>query len=180
MRMTMTMCVALVLAGCGAGGHVPMQVQAEQAPMANIQAYRTFGWLHAPLASNGADDRAAIFDWRLRNAVDAGLMQKGYAKALPGQNADFLVVYDVSLKNKNTESFQEWARYRARGGTQGLGNAFMDGYKEGTLVLQMIDGKTRTLVWRGSASAVLDPGSREGQRVDEAVRLMLAKFPARA
>jgi len=181
MRMRlMTMCVALALAGCSVGGHTPMQVRAEQAPGVYIPAFRTFGWLHAPLASNGADDSAALFDWKLRNAVDSGMLQKGYTKAMPGTPADFLIVYDVSLKKRHTEAFQDWASYRARGGSQGLGNAFMDGYTEGTLVLQVVDGKSRNLVWRGSASAVIDPGTGDGRRIDEAARQLLAKFPARA
>jgi len=169
---------AVLLVGCSAGGNVPMQVQAEQSPTADVAAYRTFSWLQAPLASNGADDGAAVFDWKLRNAVDTGLLQKGYAKGSNGA-ADFLVAYDVSLKDKHTEAFQDWVAYRARGGTQGLGNAFMDGYTEGTLVLQVLDGRNRALVWRGAASAVIDPGTGDGRRIDEAVRLLLARFPSR-
>jgi hypothetical protein len=169
--------VACVVIGCSVGGHVPMQVQAQQTPGVDIQAFQTFAWLQAPLATNGVDDGPAVFDWKVRNAVDGGLLQKGYAKGTNG-TADFLVAYDVSLKNKHTEAFSEWFEYRARGGNQGLGNAFMDGYTEGTLVLQVIDGKNRGLVWRGAASAVIDPGTGDGRRIDEAVRLLLARFPS--
>lgn len=178
MRTMVAVGLALMVAGC-VGGHGPIQVTAQQSPTADIQSYRTYSWLQAPLAANGNGDSAAIFDWKVRNEVDAGLMQKGYSKAPAGTAGDFLVVYDVSLKNKHTEAFSDWFAYRARGGSQGLGNAFMDGYTEGSLVLQALDGKTRGLVWLGSASAVIDPGTGDGRRIDDAVRLLLAKFPSR-
>ena len=53
-------------------------------------------------------------------------------------------------------------------------------YDEGTLILDIVDAESRTLIWRGSAraevSATVAPETREA-RVREAVRRILEQFP---
>jgi hypothetical protein len=51
---------------------------------------------------------------------------------------------------------------------------------EGTMILDVVDGGTNRLVWRGTAQADLgeNPSSEEAQKkVDEAAKKNLAKFP---
>jgi len=53
-------------------------------------------------------------------------------------------------------------------------------YDEGTVVLDIIDPKTRNLVWRGSAQSRVDDGDTPEERdarVNEAYRRILERFP---
>ncbi len=50
-------------------------------------------------------------------------------------------------------------------------------FKEGTLVLDMVDPESSRLLWRGWATRVIDGPDVAGERFREAVHSMLAKFP---
>jgi len=53
-------------------------------------------------------------------------------------------------------------------------------YQVGTLVLDMYDGRTRHLVWRGTAADVVSPSPRENtNHLYDAIDQMLRKFPPR-
>ena len=77
-----------------------------------------------------------------------------------------------------TDSFQDYASYRARGGEESPGEAWVHGYEEVTLVVDATDPRSRLLVWYGSASAVANPKLRE-QRLPVAVQRTFERFPAR-
>ena len=62
----------------------------------------------------------------------------------------------------------------------GFGNATttVDNYKVGTLVLDMFDGQTKKLVWRGSASDTLSNKTDTNiKNLDKGVQKMLKHFP---
>jgi hypothetical protein len=70
-------------------------------------------------------------------------------------------------------------------GWQGFGG-FQDGsiniteqdYKEGTLVIDMYDGKTKQLLWRGSAEGTLsEKAAKDENKLNKAVAKMLKDFP---
>ena len=53
-------------------------------------------------------------------------------------------------------------------------------YKEGTLILDVVDGGMDRLVWRGIAQAEVDPSrdpKERQERIRKAVRDMLTHFP---
>lgn len=168
------MAAVVVVAACGGGA---MRVTSQTAPAADLGRYRTYAWRTPAPADAGRDlrDPGGLLDWRVRGAVDRGLAAKGYTPAGAGR-PDFLVDYDVRVTDNNTESFSEWVEYRRLGGTSGLGTAFVSGFEEGSLILVVLDGRSGDLVWRGAATAVLE-SARQSERVDEAVRLVLARLP---
>ena len=50
-------------------------------------------------------------------------------------------------------------------------------YDEGTLVIDVVDANTKSLVWRGVASGEVARGGSSGQRLEQAVQKMFARFP---
>jgi hypothetical protein len=51
-------------------------------------------------------------------------------------------------------------------------------YKEGTLVIDMYDGKTKQLLWRGSAEGTLsEKAAKDENKLDKAVAKMFKDFP---
>jgi hypothetical protein len=52
--------------------------------------------------------------------------------------------------------------------------------KEGTLVVDFVDAKTRSLLWRATATDAVDPSASAEERqkkIDEVIAAMLAHFP---
>lgn len=173
--------VALALAAAVAcASSSAVSVRSDRSPEADFGRYATYTWATAPLGGGewpARNDRTA-FDWKVRGLVDEQLAQKGYVRGAPGQ-ADLLVDYRVSTEEKElNDTFGEYAQYRSAGGSQGLGEAWVQGYREGTLVVEVSDAATHRLVWYGSATAVVNPSLRD-QRMPDAMQRVFAGFPSR-
>src|SRR5262249_28811419 len=117
--------------------------------------------------------RSGLEDWRIRNDVDAVLDQRGLVK---GSSPSLLVDYGVATEREYTESFSDYGRYVMEGGRGSLADAFVTGYESGTLVIHLYDGRTGQLVWRASATAVVEEGDKS-QHTREAIQAMFAKLP---
>jgi hypothetical protein len=46
----------------------------------------------------------------------------------------------------------------------------------GTLIIDIVDAEKKSLVWRGTAVGVVEPG-RTMEQINETVKKMLANFP---
>jgi glutamine phosphoribosylpyrophosphate amidotransferase len=117
----------------------------------------------AGVAARGSCVRARRVK-RIRNAVDSQLQAKGHA--LTADTADFLIAMQLSGKT-------------AYGGSTG-GKSKLIEKKEGTLVLDFLDAKTKSLVWRGTASGAVRPATspeEQQQRINEVIAELLTRFP---
>jgi type II secretory pathway component PulJ len=139
-----------------------------------MAAYRTYNWGSRPVEKPLTEmDR---LDWLVRSAIERTLRSKGYVEDTEGP-ADFLVDSNIRAKDATVNTIVDFQRYREMGGKLGLDEAYVFGYREGKLSVEILDGRSRTLVWRATATAVVDPSVRE-QTIEDAVRLMLEQFPA--
>jgi hypothetical protein len=168
--------LALLGAACGI---VPakgseIRVQSELLPWAQVSGYHTYRWWTPPIVESSGryTEREAKLDWRVRGAVDAALGARGYVQ--DATRPDFIVTYHASVSSDYTSSFQDYVAYRAEGGTQDMGGAFMR-YERGTLMLEFTDAASRRVVWRATASTVLEGDA--AKRIDPAVQQMIARFP---
>lgn len=170
---------ALVLAaGCGIApaGPTKIHVNAETLPWADMSRYATYRWWRLPVDERGGgySEREALLDWRIRDAVQRELATHGYAEDTAG-TPDFVVRYNVQLREESTSSFREYLSYRADGGGKDMGESLM-GYDEGTLTLEIVDVAARRIAWRAMASAVIEKNPN-GRLIDPAVKKMLERFP---
>ncbi len=144
---------------------------------ADFTVLRTYDWLPIPPEA-GVD---GITVKRIINAVDAGLEAKGFTRT--SEAPDFLIaaygekVTKVQVRDRG----YDYGRYRYRG-YPGLEDRRIDvyQYEEGTLILDFVDAHKSELIWRGSASAVIDPYASPEKRerqISEAVEKMLGNFP---
>jgi hypothetical protein len=71
-------------------------------------------------------------------------------------------------------------RWRGLGGF-GQSTTTVENYKVGTLVVDLYDGSSKKLVWRGSASDTLsDKADKNTKNLDKAVQKMFQHFPPSA
>jgi len=164
---------AAAAAGLAAACSSEPKVVAEANPAANFAAYRTYNWVptdHEPpegLRFQGTQD------WRVRSAVEGELGSRSLVKAAsPG----LLVDYGVSFDRETTKTFGDYARYVNEGGRGGLADAYVLGYEQVTVILHLYDARTGELVWRASATAMVD-GDDNGERTRRAIHEMIAQLP---
>jgi len=123
------------------------------------------------------DDRVAL-DWQVRGLVDQQMAQLGYQQ-VGVADADLLIDYGVGTSQQMMDDmYGSYAAYRAQGGTASLGEAWVMGYEQGTLVVDATDPRLRAIVWYGAASAVVNPSLR-AERLPKAVAQIFASFPPR-
>ena len=168
------------LAACAIAMQPKIQIRADRNPAADFASYRTYAWASMPEQGGewpARDDRTA-FDWDVRRLVDQQMARLGYQQ-VAGGSADLLLDYGVGSEEKMMDdTYGSYATYRAQGGTATLGEAWVTGYREGTLLVEATDPRRRVLAWYGSASAVVNPSLRE-KRLPQAIADVFASFPPR-
>lgn len=174
--------VVACLSGCDS-----MQIRHDYDPAADFSRLKTYAWM---AAREGAvqDPRldSSLLESRVQGAVDVELGTKGYAPETVGAQADFLVGYFATLDKKvDVSVMNDYYGYGPGPGWRygywgGPSSVYVDEYEEGTLILDIVDAKTKKLLWRGSATDRVDLSSspeRKQERIRDAVRRILATFP---
>ena len=169
-----------VLAGCS-----PINVKYDYDAHATYASYKTFDWYAASKKAQGKADGVEnpIMDRRVRAAVERELGAKGLKMEKAGE-PDVLVTYYPVYRHGVAYSTMAvgpyWGWRRPWG--YGVGTAFTQAhpFREGSIVLEVVDNKTNQLVWQAVAEGALtgldDPEDAE-QQVARAVAKMLSRFP---
>ncbi len=170
--------LVLLVTGC-AGPNVDWDYDTS----AILTGMKSYAWLdQSEEVKEKAYQLDGLMDKRVRKAVDQELKAKGFKMVdNPGQ-ADFLVSYFTAVKTRrNEEHITTSMGYGFN--TWGMGlrsETRVTEYEEGSLVIDIIDPKSRELTWRGrSRSRVIDkatPGERT-EKINRAVSAILEGFP---
>ncbi len=173
----------LFLVGCSS-----YNVKYDYDASAPYGSYRTFDWYAASKKAKGKGSGTdPLMDQRVRLAVQAQLQAKGFAQETTGE-PDFLVTYYPIYQNRRyrtTTSVGGGYGWGGRHWGYGVGTRFSTSqvhqYKEGTIVLEIVDGKSNQLVWQSAAEGALTglQGHPEDaqEQINKAVTEMLSKFP---
>jgi Domain of unknown function (DUF4136) len=171
--------VLLIIASC----ETPLKVTNDYDKNANFQQYKTF-----TLNKVTDPQRQSISQLnqnRINNAVIAEMSKKGFQ---PSDNPDLLVNIAVVLQDKksvtaNTNYYGYGGFYRPYGWGGGLGATGyttynVQNYKEGSLIIEVIDAKTKNLLWEGIGNKEIDgPVKDPDMVISAAVTKIMAGFP---
>jgi hypothetical protein len=180
----LTAAVLVTLVACAS---VP-QVRTAVSPDGGVGSLHTFSILPAPRhvgAGEGPNDpmRANSGSNRaLRNALLQGFASRGYGVA--DSSPDFAVAYYATTKDKldimrSDYGYAWWPRWWHGWGLRGpVGPTETTEYGSGTVVVDVIDAKTRELLWRGKGLARVSDDER-GYELDlqKTVTAIVARFP---
>ena len=148
---------------------------------ASFARYKTFDYYTSKKGTGGT---SSLMDTRVRAALERELQTKGYVletKADP----DFLVTYYPIVRERRYRTTTHVGGYWGWGfrpfyGGVGTSVSQVHSYKEGTIVIEIVDFKTNQMIWQGAAAGALT-GLNTPEDADEvvpkAVRDILAKFP---
>lgn len=148
------------LVGCASA-----QVNTDYDQNTHFADYHTYAWMNTTRMS--AMQQATLFDRRLRTAVESQLAAKGLRKAEAGGEPDILLVYHAGVEDKL--DVQQWGYFGRRWDVRE--------YQQGTLVIDVVDAKSMSLVWRGTASGETNPSNPSTEKLNQAVQKMFERFP---
>jgi hypothetical protein len=166
--------VALLLVACSP----EIQVQTDFDPDYDLWTYKTFDWGQKVNIEEGMNPFRynELNDKRIKSAVQNQLTGRGYQ--LAEANPDLVLHYHIIVKDKSvlaTEPYgYNYSSYWMRMETN------IYSYREGTLILDLMDSKTNNLIWRGWAVSPLNSSYKPEEiekLINKAVFKIFKKFP---
>lgn len=154
MRVHALILIASVLSGCAGA-----QVKTDADRDADFSRYRSYALQRGRVLNDqsvaGVSENP-LLEERIQKAIARELARKGLQPTDPSR-ADLIATYTASARTKVTdtvtpaepgfEPYDEW--YWG----PGFEDVRVDEYREGTLIIDLIDADTRKLVWRAIARA---------------------------
>ncbi|MBU6421512.1 MAG: DUF4136 domain-containing protein [Gammaproteobacteria bacterium] len=176
--LTLLLVSVLALAACAP------RVYVERDNTANLSGLHTFAWVSPPIGpvANPILD-SQILEERVQRAVVADLTARGFTQVAANQSPDFTVTYHTVSKQKLESSGASFAIGFGGYYPYGFGNVVVpvgsnvQSREEGTLMLDIIDARSKRLVWRGWTKDWISLDNYSEQAVAEDVHKILAKFP---
>lgn len=181
--------LSIFLIGCSA-----YQYYAIQSANASFNKYRTFAWLPSPDTSRRIND---IADEKIKDAVTAGLEKRGLT--LQVTRPDLLVRYSVQVRDRiriyNYPAYvygpgiiyrgvmhNRYGRYFYYNYTSPfpvfVGNDIDQvPYKEGTLIIDLIERRNHQVIWRGYGTGDVDNPERAIGDIPQVAEGILNKLP---
>lgn len=168
----------LMVAGCTV---TPPYEFDRQASFAEL---KTFQWLEPNYDQKGVNLSHPVLEspllgQRVERAVTSALESKGYRRV--DSDPDFYVTYHTaeSETERRHGSYVQlgYGRYSPYFGTGVLLDMTPRTFREGTLIIDIVEAETDDLIWRGWRDAYLTQRNFEQERVDETVREILTVFP---
>jgi len=138
--------------------------------------YQTWQWLDGKPIVTDALIGADLTDSFVRRAVTKELERKGMRLAM--KSPDLLVNYRGNFEQAvSSEPGKSGYSYAWRWSQDDSGEWTGRSLARGTLLIEMIDARTKNLVWRGSISDAVTDASQLQSQIPAAVRAILDAYP---
>ena len=139
----------------------------------NFGGYKTFAVRLGTAWGNPLGEK------RVTNEITSSLVEKGWQVA-PEDKADVIVVlHGATEKKKTLDTFYTggYGGYRW-GGMGGSSQTTVHEYTVGTLVTDMFDAKSKSLIWRGTASdEISDKAEKNAKKLAKVGDKLFKDFP---
>lgn len=180
-----TLIVTSLLSACSS-----LSVNYDYNLQADFTKFKTYDWLPFPKDMK-IDELNRV---RFITAVENNLSSKGFIQN--SSKPDFIIATHFGKKTKvditnwgysyAPNSYYTGYGYRYPGRHSYSGSYVSTGgvstyeYEQGTLILDFIDRKTKSLIWRATARAIISPAStpeKQAKKINNAVEEILKSFP---
>lgn len=168
---TMFAMAALVLAGTIA---FAQNVSYDFDASTNFAALKTYAWIRGTPLTDEINHRRVV------GAIEAQLAQRGLTRLETSANADLLVAYHATFdRDLQINGFSSgWGGYRFAGNR--TGSARTEQILVGTLGVDLINAKSKTIVWRAMATKDVDVNAKPEKReknIDKTVEKLFKNYP---
>jgi len=135
----------------------------------SFSQYHTYAW-----GSNNTNQiQNLILAQVAQQDIDAALQGKGLQKVQEDQKPDLLLTANGGMKQQTS-----YTAMGMRGFGGGMGSITPQQNVEGTLIVDLYDAKSQSLVWRGIAQDTLsNNGNKNQQTVQKGVQKMFRQWP---
>jgi hypothetical protein len=140
----------------------------------NFSSFKTYAWVR------GATPLDELNDRRIVDAVSAQLSARSLTRVDATASPDLLVAYHASFdRDLRISGFSSgWGGFRFPGNQSGV--ATTDRVVTGTLIVDIVDARTRTIVWRGTARREVSnttSAEKRDKNINQAAEKMFRHFP---
>ncbi len=172
---------AILLTACGP----TLKVTSDYDKDANFTGYKSFNFYNLKTTGSVSQLNAD----RIVNAIKAELISKGYKEN--SVSPDLMVNAVTILKDKQSVSATTnyygygglYRPYSYWGGGMAYGTTSVNtyNYKDGSLVVDIVDAKSNKMVWQGTGNSEIDKAPKDPTEViNKAVTKIMESFPANA
>jgi hypothetical protein len=135
----------------------------------SFSSYHTYAW-----ASNNANQvQNSILAQVAQQDIDTAMQGKGLQKVQESQKPDLILLASGGMRQQT--SYSAWGM-RGIGG--GMGGITPQQNVEATLIVDLHDAKSQSLIWRGIAQDTLsNNGNKNQQLVEKAIQKMFKQWP---
>jgi hypothetical protein len=148
---------------------VAQQVSVNYNHDASFAQYHTYAW-----GSNNANKiQNSILAQVAQQDINTAMQGKGLQMVQESQNPDLILTANGGMRQQT--SYSAWGM-RGIGG--GMGGITPEQSMEATMIVDLYDAKTQSLVWRGIAQNTLNNnGNKNQEMVEKAVEKMFKQWP---
>jgi hypothetical protein len=158
----MIVCITSVVA---AGQQVSVNYNHSQ----SFVGFHTYAWG----GNNQNQIQNSILAQIAQQDIDSALQAKGFQKVQESQNPDLIVLASGGMRQQTS-----WSAWGMRGIGGGMGGISPQQNVEGTLIVDLHDTKTQSLIWRGIAQDTLsNNGDKNQKMVQNAISKMFKQWP---
>ncbi len=184
-KLTLISIFFIILNGCSS-----LSVNYDYNKSVDFSSYKTFDWLPFPKDMSVDELNRA----RFITAVEDNLSKKGFTQN--SSNPDFIIATHFGKESKvditnwgysyapgsyyGGYGYRYPGSYGYAGGYATTGGVSVYEYEQGTLILDIIDAKSKNLIWRATAKAIISPAStpeKQTEKINNAVYEILENFP---
>jgi hypothetical protein len=167
MKTRFALCAVLICMACTVA--IAQQVSVNYNHSASFAQYHTYAWE----SQNANQIQNSILAQVAQQDINSAMQGKGFSMVQETENPDIILIASGGMRQQT--SYSAWGM-RGIGG--GMGGITPEQNVEGTMVVDLYDAKTKSLVWRGIAQNTLNSnGNKNQQMVEKAVQKMFKQWP---
>ena len=154
-----------------------IKVYSDRDPDYDLNAYSTFDWGQKGNVEEGKNPLHynELNDKRIKAAVQEHMMEHGYQ--LTSEAPDLILHYHIIVDDQSVVATEPYGYRYSAYWTKTQTNVYA--YRQGTLIIDIMDGKSNNLIWRGWAVAAIDDidPTKVEELIKAAVARIFTKFP---
>lgn len=168
MKRLLIILIPVLLAGCSP----QIRVYSDHDPDYDLWTYKTFDWGQKVKIEEGKNPLHynELNDKRIKSAVQEQMTTRGYQ--MTSVNPDLILHYHIIVDDQSVVSTEPYGYRYGPHWMRMQTNVYS--YREGTLILDLMERKTNNLIWRGWAVSAID--EIDPEKVDDLIKTAVARI----